>query len=1141
MKTKWMRLRGLISIVILFSLGLAPSNPVLAVETGFPGASSPLPRPFLTVDGERRRMPSGGMPSRHVDHTDRLIVKFKDSSLARAATLGSAHIQALTARAGVALTYLRAMSGNSHVFKLPRRMTHDETQAIAHKLSLDSQIEYAVPDRLMSPMMVPDDVMYPPQWHYQSPDQDNNVAGINLPAAWDITTGSANLVVGVIDTGIVNHVDLQGRTVPGYNFISDPVIAGNGIGRSADAGDLGDWVSVAESSDPASVLYMCPVTDSTWHGTHVAGTIGANTNNHYGVAGINWNSKILPVRVLGKCGGYLSDVIDGLRWAAGLSVLGVPTNSNPARVVNMSLGGYGACDPATQNAIDDVLATGTVIVVAAGNGNDYAARYTPAGCTDVVSVAAVNHAGGGAYYSNYGQDVTIAAPGGERTFYPGPLYSIWSTLNTGATSPIASPDGDTYGVHEGTSMAAPHVTGVASLLLSLHPTLTPTEVMGILQATARPFPTATGSFGGDCSTSLCGAGIVDAYRAVQAVSSNAPIIGATPLFLDFATHQGDPNPPGQSVAIANPGGGALNWRASSNASWLHVSPTSGQESGTLTVTADTSGLAPGTNHVGAITISAAGAANYPVTIPVTVKYMFNIRAPLPYPVADHAQAAVGGKVYVIGGVGGQTGIVQIYDAASDTWTIGTPKPTFAWNINAAVIDGKIYVPGGRNPFTGEILGTLEIYDPANDQWSSGASLPMPLCGLAVEAVNGKLYVMGGQNQQQGSYNTMYVYDPNANIWNRLADMEYGMAWGSSGVINGKIYLFGVHDSYGIPQLTEVYNPVTNSWLVTGPLNIPRNWPSGVVLGGKLYAIGGYRFGMESWRQDVEVYDPGTDTWSLTPLLLNVPRYALKATAVGNSIYVMGGVFSIGGPLGESSTINESYDMPVNGACGSSNGQYLSIAPIANLCSAGTASLVLGNGPWTWTCTGANGGSSANCSASVLIPKQLSVTINGTGGGSINSDPSGLINCIYPPQTGTCSTTQQINTQMTLIATPAGDSLFAGWGGACSSCAGLSCLNTLDNDKNCSATMNSRPLVRIDGPTYYPSITKAYIHLSEGQAATMLVQAVELTEVVNFDHNIPIVLKGGYNVGFSTNSGYTTLHGTMTITHGSLVVDRLIVK
>lgn len=1044
MKIKWMFLRGIVVIMMLISPGLAQPTPVLAVETGFPGALSPPPRPFPTTSGKSVSISSGGMRSHHVDHTDRLIVKYKDSSLARAATLGSDQLRTLRARAGVALTHLRAISGNNQVFKLPQRMTLDEAQAIAEKLSADPGVEYAVPDRLMSPMQLPIDPNYDAQWHYKSPASDGEIAGINLPPAWDITTGSSSLVVGVIDTGIVSHADLQGRIVPGYNFISDPVMAGNGIGRSADASDLGDWVTLAESSDPSNQFYACTTTNSSWHGTHVAGTIGAMSNNSIGVTGINWGSKILPVRVLGKCGGYLSDVIDGMRWAAGLSVQGVPANVNPVKVLNVSLGGSGACDAAMQSTINDVLAAGAVVVVAAGNSSDDAANYSPAGCNGVVSVAAVNRAGGAASYTNYGQTVKIAAPGGEWLF-SGSSSSVLSTLNTGATSPIVSPGGDTYGYYQGTSMATPHVTGVVSLMLSLQPTLTPTQVVQLLQATARPFPAATGSFGGDCTTSLCGAGIVDAYRAVQAVGSNAPVISATPLSLDFMTHQGDPNPPSQSIVFTNHGGGTLNWSVSSNAAWLHVSPAGGQESGTVTVSVDTSALTPAITNIGTITISAAGAANSPVTIPVTVKYLLKLHAPIPVAVSDHALAAVDGKVYVIGGLGGQLlgTLVQIYDTASDTWTTGAPKPTSAGAINAAVINGKIYIPGGKNLTTDEILGALEIYDPVSNQWSSGAPLPTPLSASAVEAVNGKLYVMGGQDHHQDSYNSMYVYDPNANSWNRLADMELGMSWNSSGVIDGKIYMFGVRDSLGIPKLAEVYDPGMNSWSAVGSLNIPRSYTCGAVLAGKLYTFGGYRFGVQSWLQDAEVYEPGTNAWSVTPLLLNQPRYGLKATTVGNSMYVMGGIYPIGGGWGMASTINESYDItpstiaitfvagpngtltgatsqtvtyggsasqvtavpttgyhfvnwtgtsgfvtttanpltvtnvttdmtitanfivdPVNGACGSSNEQYFSIAPIANLCATGTASAVTGTGPWSWTCSGSNGGGTANCFAAM---------------------------------------------------------------------------------------------------------------------------------------------------------------------------------
>ena len=177
-----------------------------------------------------------------------------------------------------------------------------------------------------------------------------------------------------------------------------------------------DWITAAESS--SGYFAGCQVHNSSWHGTHTAGTIGAASNNGVGVAGVNWNSKILPVRVLGKCGGYTSDIADGMRWAAGLSVSGVPANANPAKVLNLSLGGYGACDATYQNAVNAIVAAGTTIVVSAGNSNADAVNYRPGNCTGVITVAATNRDGGRAYYSNYGSTVEISAPGGETDVTP---------------------------------------------------------------------------------------------------------------------------------------------------------------------------------------------------------------------------------------------------------------------------------------------------------------------------------------------------------------------------------------------------------------------------------------------------------------------------------------------------------------------------------------------------------------------------------------------------------------------------------------------------------------------------------------------------------------------------------------------------
>jgi serine protease len=237
----------------------------------------------------------------------------------------------------------------------------------------------------------------------------------------------------------------------------------------------------------------------------VAGTIAAKTNNGVGVAGVAYGAKIVPVRVLGKCGGYTSDIADAIVWASGGAVTGAPANANKARVLNLSLGGSGACDATTQNAINSARSRGAVVVVAAGNSNVNAVNANPANCAGVITVAAVGRSGGKASYSNYGANVDVAAPGGDSG------AAILSTWNAGTTTPA----GDNYGYMMGTSMATPHVAGVAALMLAKNPNLTPDEVEAKLKASARAFPAA-------CSG--CGAGIVDAAAAVNAVTATVAVL-----------------------------------------------------------------------------------------------------------------------------------------------------------------------------------------------------------------------------------------------------------------------------------------------------------------------------------------------------------------------------------------------------------------------------------------------------------------------------------------------------------------------------------------------------------------------------------------------------------------------------------------
>jgi serine protease len=450
--------------------------------------------------------------------TDRIIIKYKDSVQLSAMDVvsGSARIQALNTAAGVSVSYDRAMSGGAHVLKLTSRLPEAEVQAVADKISTLPDVEYAEPDRVLQPTITPNDPRWSDQWQYYG------TYGMNLPTAWNITTGSSSTVVAVIDTGYRPHADLAGRFVQGYDFISEVQVANDGDLRDSDAQDPGDWITSAEAA--SGFFKDCQVENSSWHGTHVAGTIAANTNNSVGVAGVNWQAKILPVRVLGKCGGYTSDIVDGMRWAAGLTVSGVPANANPAKVLNISLGGPGACSVAQQSAIDDINATGAIIVVAAGNSNDSASNYNPASCNNVITVGATTKTGVRASYSNYGSIVDISAPGGLQSSGSDP-NGILSTLNAGTTVPGA----DSYAYYQGTSMATPHVVGLVSLMLAISPTVSYTSAETILKSTARSFGP-----GNDCATKGCGAGIIDANAALV-LTGQAPLILSKYAYLPFVS------------------------------------------------------------------------------------------------------------------------------------------------------------------------------------------------------------------------------------------------------------------------------------------------------------------------------------------------------------------------------------------------------------------------------------------------------------------------------------------------------------------------------------------------------------------------------------------------------------------------------
>jgi serine protease len=430
------------------------------------------------------------------NYTDRIIVKYRTVPATAAAQVTQARGAELSAaRFGVAMSRVRTTALGSQVLRADRRLTLADAERLAADIAAsDPNVEYAEPDRIMRRTLTPNDSRYNEQWHYF-----DSTGGINAPAAWDKATGTG-VVVAVIDTGHRPHADLAANLLPGYDFIGDTFVANDGNGRDSDASDPGDWINAGECGpgDPATFE------SSSWHGTHVAGTIAAVTNNSNGVAGVAFNAKVVSARVLGKCGGYTSDIADAIVWTSGGSVSGVPANANPAKVLSISLGGGGSCGATTQNAINSARSRGASVIVAAGNSNANAANFSPANCAGVVTVAATGRNGGKASYSNFGATVEVAAPGGS-----GGANSVLSTLNSGSTSPGA----DNYALYNGTSMATPHVSGVVALMLSAKSTLTPDQVTSMLQGTARPFP---------ATCSQCGSGIVNANAAVDAALGTTP-------------------------------------------------------------------------------------------------------------------------------------------------------------------------------------------------------------------------------------------------------------------------------------------------------------------------------------------------------------------------------------------------------------------------------------------------------------------------------------------------------------------------------------------------------------------------------------------------------------------------------------------
>jgi serine protease len=576
-------------------------------------------------------IPKDGRAASHATRSapiTQLIIKYRNGAAAGATTASvRAHVATLGKLSGLSLHYKRPMSGGAHVLTLSRSMGMAEARDLAKAIATDPAVLYAEPDAVRYVTLVPNDRGYAigfgvsnsahqnghqGQWHLMGPSQTYSytpyggvsttmspAGGANLGAAWDASQG-LGVVVGVVDTGVVDHVDLSANLVggsaalSGYDFVSSdsnptgkPLnwAANDGGGRDSDPSDPGDWITASEANTD------CTQGDSSWHGTHVSGTIAAVTNNSIGVAGVAPLAKVLTGRALGKCGGFTSDISDAIRWVAGVAVdsnganwssLGIPANATPAKVVNLSLGGnvtatnWDPCTITEQNAINAVRAAGAVVVAAAGNdGQPHIS--SPGNCPGVIAVTGHTIEGDNADYSNIGpghrielnaphaevtgNSTTISAPGGGCgaviTSTTNPACAdqfVWSTINSSLTSPTASPGGDTYGGYTGTSMATPHVAGVAALVMALKPSATPDYVRLLLQGSSRAFPSGT-----YCATKaaagMCGSGMLDASAAVANVQAGKPaaFAGLAQTVAPGATvslHGEAANAPGTSGALS---------------------------------------------------------------------------------------------------------------------------------------------------------------------------------------------------------------------------------------------------------------------------------------------------------------------------------------------------------------------------------------------------------------------------------------------------------------------------------------------------------------------------------------------------------------------------------------------------------------
>jgi serine protease len=674
---------------------------------------NPVRRAPIAIGPEAKRL-IVGMRATPTNAVAKMIVvarRARSYTVTQAQTT-PADVKALAQRVGLSLAKSRQFTPSMHVLFLQKTLYGADVEAALEKLRADPAVQFAAVDRLRYPLVVPTDPLFLPspgtasgQWYMNTPSstpvtldggfQTTDLAATDAVTAWGITTGSAGVVIADVDTGILfDHPDLLraglgGRVLPGYDFVGQDynpttgaalgtfLHANDGDGWDPDPSDPGDWISATDlkntlfpPSDCGDPNSSNGPTDSTWHGTRVVGVFGAITDNGAGIAGMTWGSKaspgpwILPVRALGKCGGYDSDIIAGIEWAAGMAVTNpdgpvVPANPYPADIINLSLGGgTDECSTpngaAYQSALTTVTAMDILVVISAGNGGapgQPAPVELPANCSGVVpgviAVAGLRNVGTKVGYSSFGAEVTVSAPAGNCINTSGPcLRSIDTTTNLGLTVPAANGYTDELNPNLGTSFSAPIVSGIAGLMRSVNGNLTPLQLVARLKGSATTFPAgATGvptcptndPNSGECACpndgSQCGAGMVNAYHAVQAAQKPIGVIVIPANVAAGSVFDASGSVAACNVSAASPvplGIASYQWTASSaniivagaNSSRVTINPANGTLTLTVTDTAgavdvETVALTPTSATSAAPTSAGTSATACPTTVQVT--------------------------------------------------------------------------------------------------------------------------------------------------------------------------------------------------------------------------------------------------------------------------------------------------------------------------------------------------------------------------------------------------------------------------------------------------------------------------------------------------------------------------------------------